>query len=64
MYQGLGGRAVSRGDLLRNVWNYNAYPTTRAVDNMVARLRKKLEDVPANPAYILTIHGYGYKFVD
>jgi len=58
------GEAVSRDDLLRNVWNYNADPTTRAVDNIVARLRKKFEDVPANPAYILTIHGYGYKFVD
>lgn len=58
------GEAVSRYDLLRKVWNYNTDPTTRAVDNIVARLRKKLEDVPANPAHILTIHGYGYKFVD
>lgn len=56
--------AVSRDDMLREVWNYNTDPTTRAVDNVVARLRKKLEDRPADPVYILTIHGYGYKFVD
>ena len=56
--------AVSRDDLLREVWNYSTDPTTRAVDNVVARLRKKLEDRPADPVHILTIHGYGYKFVD
>ena len=58
------GEAVSRDDLLRNVWEYNTDPTTRAVDNLVARLRKKLEDRPADPEHLLTIHGHGYKFVD
>ena len=58
------GEAVPRDVLLREVWHYSADPTTRAVDNLVARLRKKLEDKPHSPNYLLTVYGYGYKFVD
>ena len=58
------GEAISRDDLLRDVWKYSSDPTTRAVDNLVARLRKKLEDRPGEPEHLLTIHGFGYKFVD
>ncbi len=58
------GEAVPRDDLLREVWHYGTGPTTRAVDNLVARLRKKLEVQPHAPSYLLTVHGYGYKFVD
>ncbi len=58
------GVPVSRDELLREVWKYSSDPTTRAVDNLVARLRKKLEDAAGEPCYLLTIHGYGYKFVD
>ena len=57
------GDAVARDDLLRKVWNYRSYSTTRAVDNLIARLRKKLEDDPAAPVHLLTIHSFGYKFV-
>lgn len=54
---------VSRNDLLDQVWGYNSYPTTRTVDNFIARLRQKVEDIPDKPRHILTVHGVGYKFV-
>src|SRR5690606_6880087 len=37
---------VTRNELLDNVWGYNSYPTTRTVDNFIARLRNKIEEVP------------------
>lgn len=58
------GEPVDREDLLRDVWGYADSSTTRAVDNLVARLRKKLEEQPNEPRHILTVHGVGYKFVD
>lgn len=54
---------VSRDELLDHVWGYNSYPTTRTVDNFIARLRQKLEISPEQPKHILTVHGVGYKFV-
>lgn len=54
---------VTRNELLDHVWGYNSYPTTRTVDNFIARLRQKVEDVPERPRHILTVHGVGYKFV-
>ena len=54
---------VTRDQLLDNVWGYNNYPTTRTVDNFIARLRHKIEEIPERPQYILTVHGVGYKFV-
>ncbi|MCH7911274.1 MAG: winged helix-turn-helix domain-containing protein, partial [Candidatus Hydrogenedentes bacterium] len=54
---------VTRRDLLTKVWGYVNLPTTRTVDNHIARLRKKVEDEPDNPKHILTIHGIGYRFV-
>jgi DNA-binding response OmpR family regulator len=57
------GDVVSRTDLLHEVWGYDRFPTTRTVDNHLASLRSKLEEDPANPHYLLTVHGVGYKFV-
>ncbi len=54
---------ISRERLLNEVWGYEDYPTTRTVDTHILKLRKKLEDDPANPKYILSIYGGGYKFV-
>lgn len=54
---------VSRGDLLENVWGYDSEPTTRTVDNFIARLRQKVEKNAKRPAIILTVHGVGYKLV-
>jgi len=58
------GKVVTRDQLLSDVWGYNAFPTTRSVDNLVMRLRHKLERDPHHPQHILTVHGSGYKFVE
>jgi len=57
------GEVVTRERLLNEVWGYESYPTTRTVDNHVARLRQKLEEDPASPRYIFSVYGEGYKFV-
>jgi two-component system alkaline phosphatase synthesis response regulator PhoP len=57
------GAALTRDELLNEVWGYNAMPSTRTVDVHVAWLRQKLEDNPRHPEYIHTVHGLGYKFV-
>lgn len=57
------GLVMSREALLTEVWGYNAYPTTRTVDNQILKLRQKLEEDPANPRHLLTVYGSGYKFV-
>ena len=57
------GNVVTRDELLDEVWGYNSYPTTRTVDNHIARLRQKIEDNSETPRHILTVHGVGYKFV-
>ena len=53
---------VGRQDLLRKVWGYVHLPTTRTVDNHIARLRKKLERDVENPVHVVTVHGLGYRF--
>lgn len=57
------GVALSRAQLLREVWGYDEEAMTRTVDVHVGLLRQKLEDDPANPRYLLTVRGHGYKFV-
>ena len=57
------GTVVTRDELLDEVWGYNSYPTTRTVDNHIARLRAKIEENVEEPRHILTVHGVGYKFV-
>lgn len=57
------GSVVTRDELLDEVWGYNSYPSTRTVDNHIARLRQKIEDNVDTPRHILTVHGVGYKFV-
>lgn len=54
---------VSRDTLLDKVWGYEVFPTTRTIDNYILMLRKKLEDNPAVPKHIMTIHSVGYRFV-
>jgi DNA-binding response OmpR family regulator len=57
------GEVVSRYELLEQVWGYGKFPTTRTVDNHIAALRAKLEEDPAQPRYLQTVHRVGYKFV-
>lgn len=56
------GEVVTRNDLLRTVWGYVHLPTTRTVDNHIARLRKKIEASPDHPVHVVTVHGIGYRF--
>lgn len=55
------GEPVTREQFLEVVWGYNAFPTTRTVDNQILNLRAKLEPDPARPRHLLTVHGVGYR---
>jgi DNA-binding response OmpR family regulator len=57
------GRAVSRNEILENVWELQEDTDTRAIDNFIVRLRKHLEDNPNEPHMVQTVRGIGYKFV-
>jgi two-component system alkaline phosphatase synthesis response regulator PhoP len=57
------GKPVSRKAMLEDVWGLREDTDTRAIDNFVVRLRKYLEDEPANPQHLLTVRGVGYRFV-
>jgi DNA-binding response OmpR family regulator len=57
-------RVWTREQLIRNLWGDDFYGDERAVDNHIARLRKKIEDNPAQPQYLVTVVGVGYKFMD
>jgi hypothetical protein len=56
------GAIASRVELLREVWGATAAVSRRAVDTHIARLRRKLEEDPANPRHILTALAWGYRF--
>ena len=57
------GKIYSREALMEHVWNYEGYVgDVRAVDVAIRRLREKIEDDPANPAFIKTKRGMGYFF--
>lgn len=55
---------VSRQDILKNVWGYDVYPSTRTIDNFIAALRKHFEENIKDPKYIKSVRGVGYKFVE
>jgi two-component system, OmpR family, alkaline phosphatase synthesis response regulator PhoP len=57
------GIVVSRKKLITAVWRKRNRSGGRTVDNHILRLRQKIESDPANPVYLLTVHGVGYKFV-
>jgi two-component system OmpR family response regulator len=56
------GTVLSRSRLLRDVWEEKADLATRSIDNFVMRLRKFIEPDPANPTYLVSIRGTGYRF--
>jgi two-component system, OmpR family, alkaline phosphatase synthesis response regulator PhoP len=56
------GEVIDRDVLLSAVWDHDEAPLTRTVDVHVSKLRRKLEDDPANPQYLVTVHRAGYKF--
>ena len=58
------GRALSREQLIEQVWGYDYYGDDLVVDVHIGRLRKKVEDDPAEPTLITTVWGAGYRFED
>ncbi|MBN1537942.1 MAG: response regulator transcription factor [Anaerolineales bacterium] len=57
------GQALSREDLLNQVWGDAWYGDPRTLDVHVRWLRMKIEEDPASPIYIQTVRGHGYRFV-
>jgi two-component system alkaline phosphatase synthesis response regulator PhoP len=55
------GTVLSRAELMRRVWGYQADILSRTVDTHIAELRKKLEDDPARPRHLLTVRKAGYR---
>jgi DNA-binding response OmpR family regulator len=57
------GHIVSRKALLEEVWHIREDTDTRAIDNFIVRLRRYIEDDPANPIHLTTVRGIGYRFL-
>jgi DNA-binding response OmpR family regulator len=57
------GRVVSRKSILEEVWGLHEDTDTRAIDNFIVRLRRYIEDDPAEPTHLLTVRGVGYRFM-
>jgi len=55
--------AVSRGEILQEVWDLNPETRTRVVDTFVLRLRKLIEPDPSNPRHLLSVRSFGYRLV-
>ncbi|UCH79737.1 MAG: response regulator transcription factor [Nitrospiraceae bacterium] len=58
------GRVFTRSQLLDHVWGYSHEGYEHTVNSHINRLRAKIEDNPAQPRYILTVWGVGYKFAE
>ncbi len=56
------GEVVSREFILEQVWGFEAFPSTRTIDNFIVRLRKRFEREPEQPKHIHTVRGVGYRF--
>jgi DNA-binding response OmpR family regulator len=57
------GKVLPREELLTSIWKYSPNVTTRTVDTHILNVRKKLRDDAAQPIFIETMHGVGYRFV-
>jgi DNA-binding response OmpR family regulator len=57
------GEPLTRGDLLESVWGLRPDTRTRVVDSFIVRLRRYIEEDPANPKHIESVRGHGYRFV-
>jgi len=56
------GRVLSREQLLDAAWDRDIHVTDRAVDAHIVNLRRKIEPQPAEPKYLLSVRGLGYRF--
>ena len=57
------GQVISRKEILEQVWRVHEDTDTRAIDNFIGRLRRYIEDNPANPIHLVTVRGVGYRFL-
>ena len=57
------GQVVSRKEILEQVWGVHEDTDTRAIDNFIVRLRRYVEDNPAEPRHLLTVRSVGYRFL-
>ncbi|MBK7764140.1 MAG: response regulator transcription factor [Bacteroidetes bacterium] len=55
---------ISREYILKMVWGFNVFPTTRTIDNFIMNYRKYFEENPRNPKHFISIRGIGYKFTN
>lgn len=53
---------IARDTMLKAVWGYDVYPSTRTIDNFVMSLRKYFEIDPRKPQHFVSVRGVGYKF--
>lgn len=58
------GKALSREQVMNDVWGTEYYGTQRSLDSFIANLRQKVEKKAAKPEFIVTVHGVGYKFLN
>ncbi|MGN6370372.1 MAG: response regulator transcription factor [Phycisphaerae bacterium] len=56
------GRAFTRDEILKHVWGFDVFITTRSVDRCITTLRSKIEPAPAAPTFIHTLREIGYRF--
>jgi two-component system alkaline phosphatase synthesis response regulator PhoP len=56
------GRVLTRDQLLDEVWGPGIAVTDRVIDNHIVALRKKIEDEPSAPRYLISVRGFGYRF--
>jgi two-component system response regulator RegX3 len=56
------GRVMTRGQLIDRIWGSDYVGDTKTLDVHIKRLRTKVESDPANPRYLITVRGLGYKF--
>lgn len=55
------GNAVSRDAILTEIWGIEYFGTTRTLDQLMVKLRQKIEDTPGEPKHLLTVHSLGYR---
>jgi DNA-binding response OmpR family regulator len=56
------GKAIDRNTLFERCWGMLGYPNSRAIDQQISQLRKRIEKDPKNPTIIMTVHGVGYRY--
>ena len=55
-------KVLSRDEIFDKCWGQNFFPSSRTLDQHIAKLRKRIETDPANPSIIKTVHGAGYRY--